>query len=142
MYKNTRRILGLMLILALLVPTVILVQAQDCTFADEQIVFGGLAPMSAPGAVAGGVAMDWAFKQAAADINAECGIEIDGVNYELVVITGDSEGSPERAQAAAERLILDEGVHGMVGVYHSWQQWVSCKKMLFPLFSLSLGTTM
>jgi len=97
-----------------------MVQAQDeCTFADEVIKFGGIAPMSAPGAVAGGVAMDWAFKQAAADINAECGIEIDGVNYQIEVVTGDSEGSPERGQAVAERLILEDGVNGMVGVYHS-----------------------
>ena len=97
-----------------------MVQAQDdCEFAEETITFGGIAPMSAPGAVAGGVAMDWAFKQAAADINAECGIEIDGMNYQIEVITGDSEGSPERGQAVAERLILEDGVNGMVGVYHS-----------------------
>lgn len=97
-----------------------MVQAQDdCTFADEVIKFGGIAPMSAPGAVAGGVAMDWAFQQAAADINAACGIEIDGVNYMLEVVLGDSEGSPERGQAVAERLILEDGVNGMVGVYHS-----------------------
>ena len=90
-----------------------------CEFADYTITYGGLAPMSAPGAVAGGVAMDWAFKQAAADINADCGIQIDGVNYMLEVITGDSEGSPERGQAVAERLILEDEVDGMVGVYHS-----------------------
>ena len=97
-----------------------MVQADGhCEFADYTIKFGGLAPMSAPGAVAGGVAMDWAFNQAAADINADCGIEIDGMNYMLEVITGDSEGSPERGQAAAERLILEDEVDGMVGVYHS-----------------------
>ena len=90
-----------------------------CEFDDYTIKLGGLAPMSAPGAVAGGVAMDWAFKQAAADINADCGVQIDGVNYMLEVITGDSEGSPERGQAVAERLILEDEVDGMVGVYHS-----------------------
>ncbi|MCY4146246.1 MAG: hypothetical protein OXF90_07270, partial [Chloroflexi bacterium] len=57
-----------------------------CEFADYTIKFGGLAPMSAPGAVAGGVAMDWTFKQAAADINADCGVQLDGVNYMLEVI--------------------------------------------------------
>ena len=90
-----------------------------CEFADEAITFGGIAPMSAPGAVDGGAAMDWAFGQAAADLNADCGIEIDGVNYQIQVITGDSEGSPERGQAVAERLILEDGANGMVGVYHS-----------------------
>ena len=97
-----------------------MVQADGhCEFADYTIKFGGLAPMSAPGAVAGGVAMDWAYKQAAADINADCGVQIGGVNYMLEVITGDSEGSPERGQAVAERLILEDEVDGMVGVYHS-----------------------
>lgn len=115
-----KRLFAVIVAMLLLTSSLVSIQAQDdCSFAEDPIVFGGLAPMSAPGAVAGGVAMDWAFNQAAADINADCGIAIDGVNYQLEVITGDSEGSPERAQAAAERLILDEGVHGMVGVYHS-----------------------
>ena len=91
----------------------------DCEFADETIVFGGIAPLSAPGAVAGGIGMDWGFQQAAADINAECGIEIDGQHHRLKVITGDSEGVSEYGQAVAERLILQEGAHAMVGVYHS-----------------------
>lgn len=121
MYQNKNRFLAVLLILALMIPSIMLVvHGQDeCNFAEETIKFGGLAPMSAPGAVAGGVAMDWAFKKAADDINADCGIKIGDTNYQLEVITGDSEGSPEKAQAAAERLILDEGVNGMVGVYHS-----------------------
>ncbi len=90
-----------------------------CEFAEDVITFGGIAPMSAPGSVAGGVAMDWAFGQAEEDINADCGIQIDGVNYRLEVITGDSEGSPERGQAVAERLILENEANGMVGVFHS-----------------------
>ena len=90
-----------------------------CEFADYTITVGGLAPLSAPGAVAGGVAMDWAFNQAADDINADCGVQIDGVNYMLDVVTGDSEGSPERGQAVTERLIQEDGVNAMVGVYHS-----------------------
>ena len=113
---------SLYLILALLLALLPagLIQADGhCEFADYTIKLGGLAPMSAPGAVAGGVAMDWAFNQAAADINAACGVSIDGVNYQLDVILGDSEGSPERGQAVAERLILEDEVDGMVGVYHS-----------------------
>ena len=90
-----------------------------CEFADYTITFGHLAPLSAPGAVAGGVAMDWAAKQAAADINADCGVQIGDANYQLDVVTGDSEGSPERGQAVAERLILEDEVDAMLGVYHS-----------------------
>jgi ABC-type branched-subunit amino acid transport system substrate-binding protein len=119
--KRLSFVLTIMSVLAMVaIMPVGMVQADDhCEFAEEVIKFGGLAPMSAPGAVAGGVAMDWAFQQAAADINADCGIEIDGANYMVEVILGDSEGSPERGQAVAERLILEDGVHGMVGVYHS-----------------------
>ncbi len=119
--KRISRIISILAILALAVMLPLgAVQADGhCEFADYTITLGGLAPMSAPGAVAGGVAMDWAFKQAAADINADCGISIDGVNYMVEVITGDSEGSPERGQAVAERLILEDEVDGMVGVYHS-----------------------
>ncbi len=111
-------LIALMALLALF-PLGIAQADEDCEFADYTITLGGLAPMSAPGAVAGGVAMDWAFAQAAADINAACGVEIDGAHYQLEVITGDSEGSPERGQAVAERLILEDEVDGMVGVYHS-----------------------
>ena len=75
--------------------------------------------MSAPGATGAGVIIDWAYQQAAADINAECGIDIAGVNHRLDVLTGDSEGISERAQAVAERWIFDENVHGVVGGYHS-----------------------
>ena len=90
-----------------------------CDFADETIKFGGLAPLSAPGATGAGVIVKWALEQAASDINAECGISIDGADYQLEVIVGDSEGISERAQAETERLILDQGVRGVVGMYHS-----------------------
>ncbi|MCY4539174.1 MAG: ABC transporter substrate-binding protein [Chloroflexi bacterium] len=90
-----------------------------CEFADEVIKFGGIAPLSPPGATGPGVIIDWAFQQAAADINADCGIDIAGVNHQLEVITGDSEGISERGQALAERWIFEDGVHGVVGGYHS-----------------------
>lgn len=90
-----------------------------CDFADEVIKFGGFAPLSPPGATGAGVIIDWAFQQAAADINADCGIDIAGVNHRLQVITGDSEGISERGQALTERWIFQDGVHGVVGGYHS-----------------------
>ena len=90
-----------------------------CEFAEDSIKIGGLVPLSAPGAVAGGVAMSWAINRAADDINAACGVEIDGVNYALEIVIGDSEGSPERGQAVVERFILEDEVHAVTGVYHS-----------------------
>jgi branched-chain amino acid transport system substrate-binding protein len=91
----------------------------DCAFAEDPIAIGGLAPLSAPGAVTAGVAMQWSMEQAVADINAACGIEIDGTNYMLELTVGDSEGLPDAGQRAAERLIEVEGIVGAVGVYHS-----------------------
>ena len=91
----------------------------DCDFADENIRIGGIIPLSAPGATLGGIVMDWGFHRAADDINAACGIEIDGLKHRIEIITADSEGISERGQAAAERLILEDNVHAMIGVYHS-----------------------
>ena len=93
--------------------------ADDCDFADETIRIGGIIPLSAPGATLGGIVMDWGFHRAVDDINAACGLEIDGAHHRISVITADSEGISERGQAAAERLILEDQVHAMIGVYHS-----------------------
>ena len=90
-----------------------------CDFADETILIGGIVPLSSPGSVAGGIGMDWGFQQAVSDINGGCGLEIDGANHRVRVITVDSEGISEFGQAAVERLVFQEGVHGVVGVYHS-----------------------
>ena len=112
---------GIVLLLAalLLLPLDAAEAQSDCDFADEVIKFGAFAPLSAPGAVVAGVVIDWAVQQAAADINAECGIRVNGVNHRLEVITGDTEGISERGQAVAERFIYDEGVHGAVAGFHS-----------------------
>ena len=91
----------------------------DCNFADDPVVIGGLAPLSAPGAVTAGVAMEWSMEQAVEDINADCGITMDGMNYRLQIEVEDSEGSTAPAQLAAERLIESSNVVGVVGVYHS-----------------------
>ncbi len=90
-----------------------------CEFADETIKLGGIAPLSPPGSTGAGVIIDWAFQQATADINADCGVDIAGVNHRLEVLTGDSEGISERGQALAERWIFEDEVHGVVGGYHS-----------------------
>ena len=90
-----------------------------CEFADEVIKIGGIAPLSPPGSTGAGVVIDWSYQQAAADINAECGVDIAGVSHRLEVLTGDSEGISERGQALAERWIYEDRVHGVVGGYHS-----------------------
>ena len=119
MRKSARVIAAAALVMMALMPMSAIQADGHCEFAAETIVLGGIVPLSAPGATVGGIAMDWGFDQAAADINADCGIEIDGLNHRLDVITGDSEGISERGQTVAERLILQDNVVGIVGVYHS-----------------------
>ena len=94
--------------------------AEDhCDFAEEIVRLGGVVPLSAPGSVTGGIGMQWGFEQAIVDINADCGIQIDGVNHRLDVVIADSEGVSEYGQAVVERLILQDNVRGIVGFYHS-----------------------
>lgn len=90
-----------------------------CDFAEETILIGGVVPLSAPGSVTGGIGMDWGFQQAAADINADCGIKIGDAHHRVKVITVDSEGVSEFGQLVVERLILQDEVRGIVGFYHS-----------------------
>lgn len=114
------KIISLCLVMLLAVAPLGIAQADGhCEFADETITIGALVPLSAPGSVEGGIAMQWTIEHAAAQINADCGIQIDGDNYRLEIVVGDSEGSPERGQAAVERLILEDNVDAVVGVYHS-----------------------
>ena len=105
--------------LLVLFQTVTLQAEGHCEFADDTILIGGVVPLSSPGSVAGGIGMDWGFQQAVADINAGCGLEIDGANHRVRVITVDSEGISEFGQAAVERLVFQDEVSGIVGVYHS-----------------------
>ena len=105
--------------LLVLFQTVTLEAEGHCEFADETILIGAVVPLSSPGSVAGGIGMDWGFQQAVADINAGCGLEIDGANHRVRVITVDSEGISEFGQAAVERLVFQDQVSGIVGVYHS-----------------------
>ncbi len=106
------------LLIALLLPGAVSADSH-CHFAEESIRIGGVVPLSAPGSVTGGIGMDWGFQQAVADINAACGIEIDGANHRVTVIRADSEGISEYGQLVVERLILQDEVHGIVGFYHS-----------------------
>ena len=118
MRNRLKRFAICLLMITALLPGAIKAEGH-CAFADETIRIGGVVPLSAPGSVVGGIGMDWGFQQAVADINADCGIAIDGANHRIRVISADSEGISEYGQLAVERLILQDGVHGIVGFYHS-----------------------
>ncbi|MCY3934789.1 MAG: ABC transporter substrate-binding protein [Chloroflexi bacterium] len=109
-------------VFALLLPsfaTAATAQEEACHFAEEPIPIGTMAPLSAPGAVLLGQQIVWAVQLAVDEWNVNCGIEIDGVNHRIELAVGDNEGLPERAQAALERMIFEDGVVAVVGDYHS-----------------------
>ena len=89
--------------------------AGTASAADCPIKLGGLAPLSAPGAVTGGEAMRDAMQIAVDDINAAGGVL--GCQVELVVV--DTEGLPERGVAVMEKLINQDKVAAVGGGYHS-----------------------
>lgn len=83
--------------------------------ADCPIKIGGLAPLSAPGAVGGGEGMRAAMLIAEKDINAAGGV----LGCDIKVVIADTEGLPEKASAIMEKLITQDGVVGVGGGYHS-----------------------
>ncbi|MFQ5399771.1 MAG: ABC transporter substrate-binding protein [Anaerolineae bacterium] len=83
--------------------------------AVEPIVIGATGPLSAPGSVGGGIAMQFTAQLAAGEINDAGGVL--GRPIELVFV--DTQGLPERGTAVAERLIAEDGAVAIVGEYHS-----------------------
>jgi branched-chain amino acid transport system substrate-binding protein len=83
--------------------------------ANCPIKIGGLAPLSAPGAVGGGEGMRAAMLIAEKDINASGGV----LGCDIKVIIADTEGLPEKASAIMEKLITQDGVVAVAGGYHS-----------------------
>jgi branched-chain amino acid transport system substrate-binding protein len=81
----------------------------------DTIKIGGVGPLSAPGAVVGGIAMKFAMELAVKDVNAAGGV----LGKPLELVFADTEGLPERGGAAAERLVTENGVVAITGEYHS-----------------------
>jgi len=79
------------------------------------IKIGGLAPLSAPGAVGGGEAMRDAMMFAERDLNAAGGV----LGCKVKVVIADTEGLPEKAAGIMEKLITQDGVVAVGGAYHS-----------------------
>jgi branched-chain amino acid transport system substrate-binding protein len=81
----------------------------------EPIILGATGPLSAPGSVGGGIAMQFTAELAVEEINAAGGVM--GRPIELVFV--DTQGLPERGTVVAERLIEENGAVAIVGEYHS-----------------------
>jgi ABC-type branched-subunit amino acid transport system substrate-binding protein len=81
----------------------------------DMIKIGVPLPMSAPGAVAGGLAMQYAINIAVDELNANGGV----LGKPVQPIFYDTQSLPERGTAAGEYLITQECVVAVVGEYHS-----------------------
>lgn len=85
-------------------------------YAEAQTIrIGGIGPLSAPGSVVGGIAMQWSMNLAVKEINEKGGV----LGKRLELIFADTEGLPERGAAIAERLINENKVVAIAGEYHS-----------------------
>jgi branched-chain amino acid transport system substrate-binding protein len=94
--------------------------AQDnCDFADE-IVVGVIAPLTGDIPKVGQSTVE-AAQMAVDEINAECGIQIDGENYEVSIVVEDNESKAESSVAVATRLIVEENVVAIIGPQASKQ---------------------
>jgi branched-chain amino acid transport system substrate-binding protein len=83
--------------------------------AGEAVTIGAILPLSSPGAILAGFAMQTALNIAVSDINEHGGV--NGIPIRLV--TYDSAGTAERSAQYAERLILLDCAVGIVGLYHN-----------------------
>jgi ABC-type branched-subunit amino acid transport system substrate-binding protein len=81
----------------------------------DTIRIGGIGPLSAPGSVVGGIAMQFAMNLAVQDVNEAGGV----LGKPIELIFADTEGLPERGVAVAERLITENDVVAITGEYHS-----------------------
>lgn len=82
---------------------------------DGPILIGGIGPLSEPGAVAGGVDMQWAMELAVADVNEAGGV----LGREIELVFEDTQNTPEVAVSVAKKLIEEDQVDAVIGEYHS-----------------------
>lgn len=86
------------------------------TFEDAQAInIGAILPLSSPGSLLNGFAMQTALNIAVTELNEAGGIR--GLPVRL--ITYDSAGQPEQAAAYARRLIMEDCVAAITGLYHN-----------------------
>ncbi len=86
------------------------------TFEDAQeINIGAILPLSSPGSLLNGFAMQTALNIAVTELNEAGGIR--GLPVRL--ITYDSAGQPGQAAAYARRLIMEDCVAAITGLYHN-----------------------
>jgi branched-chain amino acid transport system substrate-binding protein len=81
----------------------------------NEVVIGALLPLSNPGAMRHGFAMQTALNIAIEDVNAAGGV----MGKTVRLITYDTSGIPSHGAKYAEQLIAEDCARGIVGMYHS-----------------------
>ena len=94
---------------------VILAASAPALAVNCPIKLGGIAPLSAPGAVTGGEAQRVGMQIAVEAINSAGGV----LGCEVELLIGDTEGLPEKGMALFEKLIGQDNVAAIGGGYHS-----------------------
>jgi len=100
--------------LAASIAAVALITAPTASRAQE-ILLGGVGPLSQPGDVAGGQEMKWAMEQAVADLNAKGGV----MGRKLRLNFYDTQNKPDVCAAIAKKMVQDDKVIAVVGEFHS-----------------------
>lgn len=91
----------------------------DCDFVGE-IYLGVIAPLTGDIPKVGQDTVE-AAQMAVDEINAACGLEVDGESYEVIIVVEDNESKAESSVAVATRLIVEEDVLGIIGPQASKQ---------------------
>ena len=91
----------------------------DCDFVGE-IYLGVIAPLTGDIPKVGQDTVE-AAQMAVDEINAACGLEVDGESYEVIILIEDNESKAESSVAVATRLIVEEDVLGIIGPQASKQ---------------------
>ncbi len=86
--------------------------------AKDEIAIGGLFPLSGNAATFGQSSKQ-GMQLRVDEVNAKGGITIDGRTLPVRGIYEDTEGSPEKAANACQKLISQDGIHGLVGAVMS-----------------------
>lgn len=91
----------------------------DCNFVGEAVI-GVIAPLTGDIPRVGQSTVE-AAEMATDERNAACGLQINGENYEVIIVVEDNESKAESSVAAATKLIVDDEVIAIIGPQSSKQ---------------------
>lgn len=118
----SKRLLTLLITLVIVgsaIGPISVVAQDDCDFAGE-IYVGVIAPLTGDIPKVGQSTVE-AAQMAVDEVNAACGLEIDGDNYEVLIVVEDNESKAESSVSVATRLIVEEDVIAIIGPQASKQ---------------------